>query len=92
MKFTASSFNPLPEILDIFYLEEPTFVTAAALDKVKDLFAKGGVHCKSQQELINCLLVLDAMDVLTIERPLIDGNTYLKIGNKINGKVTQQDS
>lgn len=91
MKLSSSSFNPLYDILELFPLEEPTFVTAAALEKFKDLLAKGGVWCDTQQDTIRCLLLLQTIGVLTVERPQIDGDTYLKIGNKINGQVTQQD-
>ena len=92
MKFTKSSYNPLAAILELFPLETPMFVTTFGFEQFNKLLKQGGVHCVSQPELIQCLEVLQQLGVLEVQQIAHSGSKYLKIGNKLNGKVTQQNS
>jgi hypothetical protein len=92
MKFTKSSYNPLREILELFPLEAPMFVTTFGFEQFNKLLKQGGIHCASQPEMLKCLEVLQSLGVLEVEQVTHSGSKYLKIGNKLNGKVTQQNS
>lgn len=92
MKFTESSYNPLAAILELFPLETPMFVTTFGFEQFNKLLKQGGVHCASQPELLQCLEVLESLNILEVEQVAHSGSKYLKIGNKLNGKNTQQDS
>lgn len=92
MKFTKSSYNPLQDILELFPLETPVFVTTFGLEQFNKLLKQGGVHCGSQPETLKCLKVLESLGVLEVQQATHNGSNYLKIGNKLNGKNPQQDS
>lgn len=92
MQIQLTDYNPLPDILELFSLETPTFVTNTAMDRLSVLLAQAGVHCSSQAEVLQCLYTLHDLNVLEVHQATINNTKYLKIGNKLNGKVTQQNS
>jgi hypothetical protein len=92
MKFSKSSYNPLAEILELFPTYAPMFVTTFGFEQFNKLLRQGGVHCQSQAEMLQCLEVLESLGVLEVEQVTHSGSNYLKIGNKLNGKDSQQNS
>lgn len=92
MQIQLNDYNPLPDILELFSLKAPTFVTNTAMTAFQGLLAKAGVRCKNQAEVLQCLYVLHDLQVLEVAQTTINNIKYLKVGNTLNGKVTQQDS
>ena len=92
MQVQLNNYNPLQDILELFPLRNPTYMTALGMDMFCVLLAQAGVHCGTQKEVMQCLYILRDMDVLELHEETINNTKYIKVGNKLNGKVTQQDS
>lgn len=91
MQFSKSEYNPLAEILELFP-SLPQFCTVSQLRSMQKLLELGGVHANSNEELVQCLDLFRDLGVLHVEKVHKNSNIYLKVGNKLNGKVTQQNS
>lgn len=84
MKVTTNSYNPLHSIIYSFPTTTETGLSYDEINTVKGLLSMGGVHCDTDDEVVDCLEILHELGVLNIERVRSNNKIYFKVTRKYN--------
>lgn len=84
MKTSTSAHNPLGLIINLFPTTTDTGLTYEQITTVRGLLDEGGVHCESDDEVVDCLELLQELGALSIERVRTNNKIYFKVTKNYN--------
>lgn len=79
MKTSTSTYNPLQPLINTFSFTTDTGLSYEQINTVKNLLDLGGVHCESDDEVVDCLELLHELGALTVERVRNKNKIYFKV-------------
>lgn len=84
MKTSTSTYNPLQALINSFPLTASVGLSYAQINTVKNLLDLGGVHCESDDEVVDCLELLHELGALTVEKVRNKNKIYFKVTKNYN--------